>query len=351
MASLQRKNTLLAKMLYDQKKYKEAESLLIENIKTSESKYLMGKICLNTNRTEEARDWFEEAIRAQGKWILPRMELAKINLTEGDFKCAKREFEVCLKRESQNGVLKSTVAKYYVQMGENEEAEKLVIKALNLDPDNEKVLKDALLVYDNLQDYKKMYRISEKLNKDYDVKSDEYKVLECMARTYFNLGKYDKVIEVFKGKTDDRITKTISGLYKQRIYTALYKDKQEAKIYQEILDDLEPLYSEEARLKHIQKHTQNDLTKKIHGVFTMDLGEVLDRVKTADKIKQKGNGCDLYCIQMDGCGYEGGSQGDGHILNYVTLLTLPDIQKPVTLFPSDKIQTISRLQDKKDEER
>ncbi len=351
MASLQKKNIVLAKMLYDQKKYKEAESLVIENIKTAESKFLMGKICLNTNRIEKAKDWLEEAILTQGKWIAPRMELAKISFDEGKYKDAKREFEVCLKREPQNAILKTTVAKYYSQMGENEEAEKLVIKALNLDPDNEKILKDALLVYDNLQDYKKMYRISEKLNKYYNIKSDEYKVLECMARAYFSLEKYDKALNVFEGKTDNYITNTIGRLYKQRIYSVLYKDKEQAKIYQEILDNLEPLYSEEARLKHIQKHTQNDLTKKIHGVFTIDLGEVLDRVKTAEKIKQKGNGCDLYCIQMDGCGYEGGSQGDGHILNYVTLLTLPDIPKPVTLFPSDKIQSISRLQDQKDEER
>ena len=36
MADLQKKNTILAKMLYDQKKYKEAESLVIENIKNAE---------------------------------------------------------------------------------------------------------------------------------------------------------------------------------------------------------------------------------------------------------------------------------------------------------------------------
>lgn len=351
MASLQKRNTLLAKMLYDQKKYKEAESLLIENIRTTESKYLMGKICANTNRIEEAKDWLEEAIIAQGKWIPPRMELAKINFEEGNFERAKREFEVCLNREPQNGSLKTTVAKYYIQMDEYEEAEKLVIKALNINPDNEKVLKDALIVYDNMQEYDKMYDICEKLNKYFDIKSDEYKVIECMARAYFSLGKYDKVLEIFKGKTDNKITKTIGNLYQQRIYAVLYKDKEQAKIYQEILDNLEPLYSEEGRIKHIQKHTQNDLTKKIHGVFTLDLGEVLDRVKIADKVKQKGNGCDLYCIKIDGCGYEGGNQGDGHTLNYVTLLTLPDTQKPVTLFPSDKIQSISRLQDKKDEER
>ena len=69
------------------------------------------------------KNWFEEAIIAKGKWIAPRMELAKISFDEGKYKDAKREFEVCLKREPQNAILKTTVAKYYSQMGENEEAE------------------------------------------------------------------------------------------------------------------------------------------------------------------------------------------------------------------------------------
>ena len=47
--------------------------------------------------------------------------------------------------------------------------------------------------------------------------------------------------------------------------------------------------------------------------------------------------CDIYCIKVPGCGYEGGSDGDGHTLDYVTLITLPNTEKLVTMFPSDEI--------------
>ena len=47
--------------------------------------------------------------------------------------------------------------------------------------------------------------------------------------------------------------------------------------------------------------------------------------------------CDIYCINVPRCGYEGGRKGDGHILNYVTFIILPNSNNIITLFPSDEI--------------
>lgn len=336
-----KRNLELAKMLYSQYKYEQAEKVVMDNIVTAEAKHLMGKICKKTGRMEEAKEWFADAIATskatKKKWSAPKMELAKIHFLEGKWDLAQSEFEICLKREPQNELFMTAVAWHYIDMGKTEEAKKLLTKALRINS-NPKTLKEVLFVYSKMEDYESMYDICEKLTEEMAVAPNEYRLISCMAKTYFNLGKYDKALGVFRGKKDDQIARVMFGIYRQKVYCELHKDKELGKIYQEILDNVESAYSEENRMTHIQKHAQNDTTKKIHGVFTIDINEVMDRVKKAKKEKQKGNGCDIYCIKIEGCGYEGGSQGDGHVLDYVTLITFPDEEKPITLFPSDKIE-------------
>ena len=47
--------------------------------------------------------------------------------------------------------------------------------------------------------------------------------------------------------------------------------------------------------------------------------------------------CDIYCINVPGCGYEGGKNGDGHTLDYVTIVTEPNTSNIIAMFPSDEI--------------
>ena len=174
-----------------------------------------------------------------------------------------------------------------------------------------------------------------------------------MARTYFNLEKYDKVLETFRGKTTEPTNRIMENLYKRRIYCKLCNNEEQASMYQTILSNLEEAYGEEGSLKHIEKHLRDNKTKDIHGVFTKSLPEILEKIKISDKVKQKGIDCDIYCIKIDECGYQGGNKGDGHTLNYVTLITMPDTHKPITLFPSDEIRlrNLSKTIEKEEIER
>lgn len=338
MDIFKKRNIELAKLLYKQGRYKEAEVIIKDNLVSAESKYIMGKICLKTERSEEAKVWFREAISNNYKWILPRIEMAKLFTKEGLYHDAIREYWVCLNREPKNAILKIDVAKFYISIDNFEQAEKLLDKALKLKPNDEVILKKALEVYDNMQNYNQMYNICEKLMDKNAILANEHKTIEIMARTYFSMGKYNKTLEVFSGKTSDAVTKIMSNLYKRRIYCKLIKDEEQAKMYQAILDNLEASYGEERRIRHIEKHLKDDKRKEKHGVFTKDLSEVFSIVKSAEKVKQKGKDCDIYCIKLEGCGYEGGNKGDGHKLDYVTLVTMPDTYKTITLFPSDKIE-------------
>ena len=338
---LKKRNLDLAKMLYTQKKYEQAERVVMNHIETAEAKHLMGKICTKTGRMEDAKFWFKSAMdtnkRNVKKWVAPRMELAKIYYVEGNWELAKKEFDTCLRREPQNGLLKVTLAKCYANRGEKEEARQLLVKAMNVEK-TEKVLKEALVVYSDMEDYESMYEICEKLSAGDCVKSNEYRVIECMARAYFNLGKYDKALNVFRDKKDDQVARAIFGTYRQKIYCKIHNDEELAKVYQEILENLEAAYSEEARMQHIRKHLKDDKTRKIHGVFTMDIKEVWEKVKKTKKEKQSFDNCDVYCVKIEGCGYSGGKEGDGHTLDYVTLITFPGSEVPIALYPSDKIE-------------
>ena len=69
----------------------------------------------------------------------------------------------------------------------------------------------------------------------------------------------------------------------------------------------------------------------------MDCMEMLDIAIQNKGNKQIGYLCDIYCINVPGCGYEGGRKGDGHILDYVTFVTLPNSNNIITMFPSDKV--------------
>lgn len=334
------------KMLYKQGRYKEAEVVIKDNLVSAETKFLMGKICMYTNRMEEAKNWFTQSIDSNYRWILPRMELARILTKQGLYQEAAKEYKTCLNREPKNAFLKLEVAQLYVLMEKNIKAEELAEKALRLQPNDNNILKKALEVYDGMYDYDKMYDICEKLTSINEIEPTEHKTIELMAKTYFALGKYDKTLQIFSGKTGNNMTRIMANLFKRKIYCALSKDEEQAKMYQTILDNLETSYGEEGRLKHIEKHLRDDMNKEKHGVFIKDLDEVIETVKKAEKVKQQGKECDVYCIKLEGCGYEGGNKGDGHILDYVTLVTMPDTYKTITLFPSDKIE----LKDLKREE-
>lgn len=335
---IKRRNIEFAKMLYEQGRYKEAEMIIKDNLVNAESKYIMGKICAKTDRLGEAEEWLRDSIKNNYKWVPPRVELAKIFIEEGLYAKAEKEYWVCLNREPKNASLKIEAAYLYGLMNEKEEAQKLIDKAVKLNPNDVNILKKALRGYDHLNEYDKMYEICEKLTEKDAVNLNDYKISEIVARTYFKFGKYDKTLSVLSGKTENTMSKIMSNLYKRRIYCILSKDEVQAKMYQVILENLETFYGKEERINHIKRHLKDDKTKEKHGVFTKDLSEVIEKVKSAEKVKQQGKDCDLYCIKLEGCGYEGGNKGDGHRLDYVTLITMPDTYTPITLFPSDKIE-------------
>ena len=129
-----------------------------------------------------------------------------------------------------------------------------------------------------------------------------------------------------------------------RLYSIQGKDEEATNMYSYILENLDYDFTDElSRINHIRKHMFDDANKDIHGVFTINFMEILDKAIKYKGEKQIGYMCDIYCIHIPGCGYEGGRKGDGHILDYVTFITLPNSSTVITMFPSDEVVLKSHL--------
>lgn len=135
----------------------------------------------------------------------------------------------------------------------------------------------------------------------------------------------------------------------------LFKEKKEEslKMYEYILDKYGvDEYEEENRTMHILKHMKDDKTKENHGIFNQNPLEIFKKVQEqmSDKNKSYGYLSDIYLIKFENCGYAGGRMGDGHTLNYVTIITYPDSKKLITMFPSDNIFELEKNMNSNNEE-
>lgn len=160
-----------------------------------------------------------------------------------------------------------------------------------------------------------------------------------LGKLYRSYGKEKKAEEEFKKYIEiDKDKTPHARLELGKLYSIQGKEKEAESMYNYIIDNLKyDITDIKSRINHIQKHMKNDTTQDIHGVFTMDALEILDTAIKNKGEKQIGYMCDIYCINVPNCGYEGGKNGDGHILDYVTFITLPNSNNILTMFPSDEI--------------
>ena len=115
--------------------------------------------------------------------------------------------------------------------------------------------------------------------------------------------------------------------------------------------EIDMMVEEESRIRHILKHTVNDKTKRLHGIFKKPIKEILDNMDLQKAKKQRDEMMDIYCVKSENCGYEGGYNGDGHTLNYITIITCKDTKNIITMFPSDEIQLRERTKEREVEVR
>ena len=161
-----------------------------------------------------------------------------------------------------------------------------------------------------------------------------------LGKLYASQGKEKEAEKIFKECLQLNPEDMHSRMELGKMYAVQGKDEESAKMYDYIIQNLGyDIQDEQARINHIMKHMKDDKNKKIHGVLNINPKDVLDKLDFNKVEKQIGYMTDIYCFHIENCGYEGGSEGDGHTLNYLTVITLPnDRSKLITMFPSDEVR-------------
>ena len=190
----------------------------------------------------------------------------------------------------------------------------------------------------------------ENLEKSLQYEERHYRTCFTLGKCYLKVRKDQEAEKMFKECIELDKSNTYARLELGRLYALQGKNEKSSKMYEYILKNIdERVYDEKNRAKHFMKHMLDDKNKKIHGVLKINPIDILNKIDLSKIKKQVGYMSDIYCIKMQECGYQGGSQGDGHTLDYITIITMPnDISKILTIFPSDKIEIEDRT---KEEER
>jgi len=253
---------------------------------------------------------------------------------EGEYKVAIKLLESISKKEqSPNSLI--TLANSYNKLGKLDKARKVYERILEMKYEHPHVLYGLAKIYIN------------------DGKLDEaeellYKVIKKESnaeRARCELGrikmKQEKFVEA-EIHLRECLELNPNNVYARMDLAKIYANKnldEEARVmYDYIYDNLEiEEYSDEEREKHVKKHWGDDLTKNKHGVFTMSFEEIRSKIDFSQMQKQSMRMADIYCAKVENCGYEGGAQGDGHRLDYITIVTLPFKTDIITMFPSDKM--------------
>lgn len=233
-----------------------------------------------------------------------------------------------------------TLGKCYQKMGQHEEAQIAFERVLALEPDDIYARKE-LIEYYMRQDRKKE---AEFLLKEWArLKPNEVYPKIRLGNLYIDKGREAEAEQLFKKCIELKPTGLRARKELGRLYALQGKMQESKEMYDYVISKIrKEVYNQTDRKKHVMKHLQDDKSKDVHGVFNKNPLEILENINWNNAKKYVGNMADVYCIRVENCGYEGGSKGDGHQLDYMTIMTLPNSKDIITVFPSDKLKTIKR---------
>ena len=265
--------------------------------------FTIGKCYSRIRNNRVAEKYYNETIQLDSKNVYARLELGKLYAKRGKEKEAEKLYKECMELDPKNVHARLELGKIYAKQGKEKEAEKLFKEYMELDSKN---------VHARLE----------------------------LGKLYAKQGKEKEAEKLFKEYMELDPKNVHARLELGKLYAKQGKDKESAKMYDYIIQNLGyDIQDEQARINHIMKHMKDDKSKKIHGVLNMNAKDVLDKLDFNKVEKQIGYMADIYCFHIENCGYEGGSEGDGHTLNYLTVITLPnDRSKLITMFPSDEVR-------------
>lgn len=330
--------------LYKQKKYKEFLVLFHEYIKDRKNgidEVLMfeyAKVLIKNHKDDEATNVLRLIIKLNSNSQYAHLELGKLYLKANRFKDAEEEIKNCIRLDddkSPHGYLE--LGKFYREKGNYKLAFYYLNKSIEIDGDKSPhgYLELAML-YSELNDLDAAFIA---LFKSMEISKDNPHPYVELGKLYVRTGNLDKAEELFKKSTELCGNKMFCPYFELgKLYSSQGRIEEAKLAYNKIYDMVYKKYQDaEAQLLHIKKHNKDNLYKSKHSVFNVDIMDVINYFYENDFESVPGSGCDIYNIYYKNAGYEGGYDGDGHIQDYVTILTTPgNKEEIITMYPSDK---------------
>lgn len=339
-------------MLYKHKRYKDAEKHLREvtGKNAKKSMYIVAKICKDTGRIDEAEKIFKQLVEMNGKEALHSLvELARIYFQErGKYDESEEILKYCDRKMPNSLATKQSLGELYVVIGKYDKAKEQFRRCLKIDKEDRYAKQGLARALISNNEYDEAENILQHLiSEENELNSNRIISTKIMyGNMLMRMGRYSDAKDMYDSilavKPD--CVSAIMGLCK--ISTIESRDEEASMMYDYIIENSDE-DNEADRIKHIEKHLQNDLTKAKHGVFTKNPIEIMDELIKNKGKKRAEKMCDIYCIPAKECGYEGGAKGDNHILDYITMITLPNSDKIITMFPSDEIKIKEKAKENK----
>ena len=330
--------------LYKQKKYKEFLVLFHEYIKDRKNgidEVLMfeyAKVLIKNHKDDEASNVLRLIIKLNSNSQYAHLELGKLYAKKDCFEAAEKEFRKCIEIDNDKTPhARLELGKLYSKKDCFEAAEKELRKCIEIDGDKSPhgYLELAML-YSKLNDLDAAFIA---LFKSMEISKDNPHPYVELGKLYVRTGNLDKAEELFKKSTELCGNKMFCPYFELgKLYSSQGRIEEAKLAYNKIYDMVYKKYQDaEAQLLHIKKHNKDNLYKSKHSVFNVDIMDVINYFYENDFESVPGSGCDIYNIYYKNAGYEGGYDGDGHIQDYVTILTTPgNKEEIITMYPSDK---------------
>ena len=369
----------------------EAEKQLLKYIEidkdnTSFGRFELGKTYRWTDRDKDAEEQFLICIDIEkDKLRYGRFELGRLYEKIGRYQEAEEQFIIASRVEGDDDLLYFELGKTKSALGKLDEAEDYLKRCIELNGiSTAKAMCELAYIYkkqnkekEALQMYKQAAQLEEQNDNGfqcrlelgrYYIRTGQYKEAEetlqdsvnkadesntylktALGKVYLEMEKYDEAEELFQNCLEIDPENPYARMQLGYLYAIQGKDEESKEMYKFILSSME--YTDDENTNdHIMKHMSDNKTKKTHGVFTIDPIQLRYAMDLDSVERQIVYMADIYCFRYDNCGYEGGYEGDGHILNYVTVVTLPHCkERIITMFPSDevKLKVRTKLEEKK----
>ncbi len=223
------------------------------------SRYVLSRVGLaqmlfNRERTADAKEEIRKVLAERPTLVSARLLKSSIDTAEKNYSEAEREFTALLKEQPENASVHRQMGLYYDSRGQAANAEKSLLRAVDLAPDSVEILTDLTQFYIR---NKQTDRAIQKINTVPDDRKQAAHY-ELMGLAYSQGGKLPEAERAYKKALEKEPNRSSTGVYLVGVYLQSGRPDEGLKFLDE-LTSRNPNYASAYGAKGFIYQTQNKL--------------------------------------------------------------------------------------------